>query len=69
MKEIIVKDKQAYLDEHWGGLKLTDKKNCIHCGKQITVGDYKVFVDEFGEEMIYCPNAPENCDGTPLDWM
>ena len=47
---------------------MTDKKLCIHCDSIITVGDYKVFMDKGGDELIYCPNAPE-CDGTVIDWF
>ena len=70
MKEIIIKDKQKYLQDNYpfeGVPKLTDKKHCIHCDNDIVVGDYKVFLED-GEEFIYCPNAPE-CDGTVIDWM
>ncbi len=71
MKEVIIKDKQKYLKDNYpfGNVpKLTDKKRCIHCDTIITVGDYKVFKDEDGEEFIYCPNAPD-CDGNPMDWF
>lgn len=71
MEEVIIKDKQKYLDDNYpfeDTPKLTDKKKCIHCGKIITVGDFKIFKDEDGEEFIYCPNAPE-CDGTIIDWF
>lgn len=70
MEEILINDKQKYLDEnHPTGeeLVLTDKLECLHCGEVITVGDYKVFKED-GIEYIYCPNAPE-CDGTVIDWM
>jgi hypothetical protein len=65
-----IKDKASYLEEHYPFLevpKLTDKKHCIHCGKNFVVGDYKVELSR-GEEFIVCPNAPE-CDGTLLDWV
>ncbi|MBK8565124.1 MAG: hypothetical protein IPN76_17740 [Saprospiraceae bacterium] len=71
MKEIIIKNKQNYFKEHYPFAeipKLTDKKLCIHCDNIITVGDFKVFKDEEGEEYICCPNAP-NCDGTVIDWF
>ena len=70
MKEIIVKDKQKYLEENYpfeGVPKLTDKLHCIHCDNDIIVGDYKVFLEN-GEEFICCPNAPD-CDGTVIDWV
>lgn len=70
MEEILIQDKQKYLNEnHPTGeeLVLTDKRECLHCGEVITVGDYKVFKED-GIEYIYCPNAPE-CDGTVIDWM
>jgi len=70
-KEVIIKDKQKYLDEKYpfGEIpKLTDEKYCLHCGKVITVGDYKVFIDDLDSELIFCPNAPK-CDGTVIDWL
>lgn len=71
MKELVIADKQKYLEENYpfvGVPELTDKKTCIHCGKIITVGDYKVFKGNDGFEFICCPNAPE-CNGTVIDWM
>jgi hypothetical protein len=71
MEEIIIKNKQKYLEDNYpfeGTPILTDKKRCIHCNRSITVGDYKVFKAEDGFEFICCPNAPE-CDGTVIDWL
>ena len=71
MIELKIEDKQQYLNNNYPFVdvpKLTDKKRCIHCGEIITVGDFKVFKDTFGEEFIYCRNAPE-CDGTVIDWI
>ncbi len=71
MKEVIIKDKQKYLEEHYPFddlPKLTDKRRCIHCDSIFTVGNYKVYIDDFGDELIYCPIAPD-CDGTVIDWM
>jgi len=48
MKELIIKDKQKYLEENYpfkGMPKLTDKLECIHCGSILTVGDFKVYKD------------------------
>ena len=70
MKEIIIKNKQQYLEDNYPFDEvpnLADKKHCIHCDKDIVVGDFKVFLED-GKEFIYCPNAPE-CDGTLIDWM
>jgi hypothetical protein len=70
MKEIIIKDKKKYLQENYPFEKipmLTDVKHCIHCDKDIIVGNYKVFLSN-GMEYICCPNAPE-CNGTVIDWM
>jgi formylmethanofuran dehydrogenase subunit E-like metal-binding protein len=70
MKEIIIKDKQKYLQENYPFEEIpnmTDLKHCIHCDKDIVVGDFKVFLED-GEEYIYCPNSPE-CDGTIIDWI
>ena len=71
MTEIKIEDKQKYLNENYpfeDPPELTDKKECIHCGEIITVGDFKVFKDEFGDEYICCPYAPK-FDGTKIDWM
>jgi len=71
MTEVKIKDKQKYLNENYlfaDTPKLTDKRECIHCGNIITVGDFKVFRDELGDEYIYCPNAPD-CNGTIIDWF
>lgn len=71
MKEIIIKDKQKYLDDNYpfeDVPKLADQKRCIHCDSIFTVGNYKVFKEKNGDELIYCPNAPE-CDGTVIDWF
>ncbi|KAB1065974.1 hypothetical protein [Salibacter halophilus] len=72
MKEIEINDKQRYLTENYpfgnNPPNLADKRECIHCGKVITVGDFKVFKDKYGDEYISCPNAPD-CDGTIIDWI
>lgn len=71
MKEVIIADKQKYLDENYpfeDVPQLSDKRYCLHCGQTITVGDYKVFIDDDENELIFCPKAPE-CDGTVIDWM
>ena len=71
MEEIIINNKQKYLNKNYifdPIPKLTDQKFCIHCWKIITVGNYKVFKSKDGEEYICCPNAPE-CDGTIVDWL
>lgn len=71
MKEVEIEDRQKYLTENYPFEevpKMHDKKRCIHCDSIIVVGDYKVFVDEGGEEYIYCPNAPK-CNGTIIDWI
>jgi hypothetical protein len=71
MQEVFVADKQKFLNEEYpfqDAPKLTDQFRCLHCGEVITVGDYKVFKGESGEQYICCPNAPE-CDGTIIDWI
>lgn len=71
MEEVIIKNKQKYLDDNYlfeDPPKLTDKKRCIHCDTVFTVADYKVFKDKKGNEFICCPNAPD-CDGTVIDWF
>ncbi len=71
MEEVTIVDKQKYLQKNYPFInvpKLTDTKHCIHCEKDIIVGDYKVFRDNRGDESICCPNAPE-CDGTVGDWF
>jgi hypothetical protein len=72
MEEIIVNDKQRYLNENnpLGEIfSLTDKRLCLHCKTIIVVGKYKVYRRASdGFEFICCPNAPE-CNGTAIDWM
>ena len=71
MTELKIKDKQKYLDANYplgDPPKLTDMRECIHCGNIITVGDFKVYKDETGFEYICCPHAPD-CDGTAIDWV
>jgi hypothetical protein len=71
MKEVEVKDKQQYFNEHYPFTdppELADRKECIHCGEIIIVGNFKVYKDDTGFEFICCPNAPE-CDGTVIDWL
>jgi hypothetical protein len=71
MEEIMIKDKQKYLDENYpfvGTPKITEIKTCIHCGKKFKVGDYRVFKDITGFEAICCPNVLE-CGGTVIDWI
>lgn len=71
MIEIKIQDKQEYLNQYYPFAyppKLTETRECIHCGEIFTVGDYKVFKGEDGFEYISCPNAPE-CDGTVIDWQ
>lgn len=71
MKEIAIEKKLNYLLEHYPFYpvpKLTDKRYCAHCKKEILVGEYKVFRNDKNETTICCPNAPD-CDGTVLDWM
>ena len=71
MEEIIIADKQKYLEEHYlfeDTPSLNDTKRCIHCDTVFTVGDFKIFKDKRGNKFICCPNAP-NCDGTVIDWL
>lgn len=71
MEEVNIKNKQQYLANNYpfeDCPKLTAQLRCIHCDSIITVGDYKVFMDEEEDEFICCPNAPE-CDGTVIDWV
>ena len=71
MEEVIIKNKQQYLNENYpfeDAPKLTAQFRCIHCDSIITVGDYKVFMNKEGYELICCPNAPD-CDGTVIDWV
>jgi hypothetical protein len=71
-----ITDKNKYLKKHYPFIpvpKLDDKKFCIHCQKEIIVGNYKVeikynFFTNKNEEYICCPNAPL-CDGTVIDWF
>jgi len=70
MKELIIKDKQKFLEENYPFKdvpKLTDKLECIHCNSIFIVGDYKVYVTDGGFEMLCCPNFLK-CGGTVIDW-
>ena len=70
MEQIIIKNKQKYLEDNYpfnDVPKIKDKRRCIHCDDIFVVGDYKVFKDQSGDEFICCPNAPD-CDGTVKDW-
>jgi len=71
MNELRIIEKQKYLNEHYPFTEIpevSDRKRCLHCDFIIIVGNYKVFVDEQGEEYICCPNAPK-CNGTVIDWL
>ncbi len=71
MKELIISDKQKYLDKNYPFEEIPeviDKKRCIHCDTVFYVGHYKVFKDQSGNELICCPNSPD-CDGTVIDWI
>ncbi len=71
MKEIFIINRERFFLENYpflGVPKLTDKRECIHCGKVITVGNYKIYENEVGFQFICCPNSPE-CDGTVIDWV
>lgn len=72
-----IKAKKEYLENTSPFLdipKLTDKKTCLHCNKNIIVGDYKILIQEeiSGNmtsfiDIITCPNS--DCDGTLIDWI
>lgn len=72
MIELSIDNKQKYFNENYpfaNPPKLSEKRECLHCGNVITIGDFKVFKDELLDaEFICCPNAPD-CDGTVMDWM
>jgi len=71
MKEIIIDDKEKYLNENYpfGEVpEMADRRRCIHCDETFVVGQFKVFINEEGNELICCPNAP-SCDGTVIDWF
>ncbi len=71
MEEVIIKDKQKYLNEHYPFAhipKLTDIKSCNICDRVFAVSEYKVFKDIVGDETICCPGAPD-CYGTAIDWI
>ena len=70
MEEISIEDKQKFLKEHYpfkNVPKITDIKNCMHCGENFIVRDYKVFKEDSGFLSICCPNVLE-CGGTVIDW-
>lgn len=65
-----IKNKKEYLEKNYPFYpvpELNEKRNCMHCGKDIVVGDYKVKIKK-RDEFIVCPNAPE-CDGDVSDWI
>ena len=67
---IKIEDKEKYLKENYPLVpipKLTDKLKCIHCGEIFVVENFRVLYKN-GEEIIFCPNAP-NCDGQVFDWI
>ncbi|PHI18030.1 hypothetical protein CEQ90_20080 [Lewinellaceae bacterium SD302] len=71
MKELAIEDKQKFLQENYpfeDPPNLTDKRRCIHCDTVFYVGDFKVFKDNTGNELICCPKAPD-CNGTVIDWF
>ena len=71
MEEVIIIDKQKYLNDNYpfGNIpELISEICCIHCDTIYKVEDYKVFKDEDGDEFICCPNAPD-CNGTVIDWI
>ncbi len=71
MEQIIIKDKQQYLNDNYPFDEvpnLTDQRLCIHCDAVFTVGDYKVFKDQSGDAFSCCANATD-CDGTVIDWF
>ena len=70
MKILQPVNKAEYLEKNYPfhpAPELTDKKICLHCREEITVGDFKVELSE-GEQFIVCPNAPK-CDGNVMDWV
>ena len=70
MKFKTIEDKEKFFKENYpfsSRPKLTDKKHCIHCDKDIIVGDFKV-LQKYGETYILCPNSPI-CNGTVIDWI
>jgi hypothetical protein len=64
------KQKRTYLRRHYPFSPvpdLDDRKLCIHCEREICVGDFKL-VDFGVGDLITCPNYPD-CDGTCIDWV
>ena len=71
MEEVIITDKQAFLEEQYPFTPvpgLDEVYRCIHCIEVIRVRDFKVFKGRDGFLFICCPNAPA-CNGTVIDWM
>ena len=71
MTFVEIEDKEAYFKEHYffknSIPELTEKRTCMHCRQEFTIGDYKVEFSQ-GREWIVCPNAPR-CDGNMKDWF
>ncbi|WEK33567.1 MAG: hypothetical protein P0Y53_13835 [Candidatus Pseudobacter hemicellulosilyticus] len=71
MEEVFIRDKALYIKFKYPFSDipaLTDKRLCMVCHKEFVVGDYKVYRDAKGNEIVRCANAPE-CEGTVLDWV
>ena len=64
--EFTQEEKRKILHAHFPDFNMEEKRECIHCGSIIKVGDFRVM--KVGPTLII--SCPENdCDGTPLDWM
>ena len=69
MKEIIITDKQKYLNENYPFADVPDiseKMKCIHCDREFEVSQYRVLT-QGQDEFICCPY--EDCDGSVIDWV
>lgn len=64
--EFTENEKRNMLKSQFPDLDMEEKRECIHCGAVIRVGDFRVKKYETFL-MISCPDI--DCDGTPLDWM
>lgn len=64
--DFTVEEKTKLLKAHFPSFDMSDKRECLHCGKVIAVKNFRVFKED-NHLFITCPE--DGCDGSPLDWM
>ena len=70
--EIADEDKEAFFIKNYpfgNRPNLTDRVECIHCGRNYPVSEYKLVKSDDSDFLyISCAYAP-GCDGTIIDWF